>query len=158
VCTLQTPNFPTCHRHVSDSATSIPQTQCLQEQPTDCVCRLINYCNSTKDYMVPSVWGQVRLSRVGRLAHGKADMNHVPRSTNAKIHMLPNNQVDAVRSCNRNGECLWLHKRRSSGVTRPPSSTPSTSPSIPQPLNLDLNKSPVVQCAIPSRWSAWQLG
>lgn len=35
---------------------------------TSCVCayryRLINYCNNTRDFMVPSVWGQVCLPLV----------------------------------------------------------------------------------------------
>lgn len=26
--------------------------------------RLINYCNGTRDYMVPAVWGQVRRSTI----------------------------------------------------------------------------------------------
>lgn len=66
--------------------------------------RLINYCNNTRDFMVPSVWGQVcRRSSIAMnflVETGARLTSSDPRSTSVRTRMLLNNKEVAVSSCN----------------------------------------------------------
>lgn len=76
---------------------------------------LINYCNSTRDYMVPSVWGTVCscpcLTQPQYLAN-----TTTTRSTKEKTHMLRSNQKDAAQSCEKGASYLTLHSARRSKI------------------------------------------
>lgn len=88
--------------------------------------RLIQYCQNTRDFMVPSLWGQVRSNSASTPCASASSVqpnkaNHtLRRSTSAKIHMHHNNQTAAVLSCekliplNRPGVLTVLHRFSSS--------------------------------------------
>ncbi|WEW58727.1 hypothetical protein PRK78_004195 [Emydomyces testavorans] len=68
---------------------------------TEASMSLINYCNNTRDFMVPSVWGQVTASLPSNSQDNfKTICNPntllLPRSTNEKIHTPHNNPAAAV--------------------------------------------------------------
>lgn len=60
---------------------------------------LISYCNNTRDFMVPSVWGQV-CDRALPMAFARASNLFLSRSISARTPTLPNSREVAAPSCN----------------------------------------------------------
>lgn len=89
---------------------------------TNSPCSLINYCNATRDYMVPSVWGPVSYGLPRTWPQNLTNNNQ--RSKRGKIHTHHNNQKAAAQSCEGTAQHLILHQARRPGYVLIASTNP----------------------------------